>query len=269
MTDIPAFNEAMIDSLARWMSEHATLSEINSILKSCGFEDLSGASSKFKICYRNFIELQSRHRSANPILRIISSYLAPARFVSQRQEFELRRETLNKILIFAGLAYGATGEYVHIRAAKTLDEAERRLQTIMSKFSGRRMHPEVLKYCTSELLQDNYFHAIFEAMKGLAERLRNMTGLTEDGSYLVDQAFSIKQPLLAINTLQTETERSEQVGYANLLKGCFSAIRNPIAHKPKILWEGEDDAADYLTLISLLHRKLDEAVHTHSERYLG
>jgi len=41
---------------------------------------------------------------------------------------------------------------------------------------------------------------------------------------------------------------------AQLLKGCFGAIRNPLAHEPKILWQGEDDAADYFSLVSLLHR---------------
>jgi hypothetical protein len=45
-----------------------------------------------------------------------------------------------------------------------------------------------------------------------------------------------------------------------LLKVCFAAIRNPRAHEPKVLWKDENDAADYFTLISLLHRKLDEAV---------
>ena len=46
------------------------------------------------------------------------------------------------------------------------------------------------------------------------------------------------------------------------MKGCFAAIRNPLAHEPKILWDGEDDAADYFTLISLLHRRLDDCVRT-------
>ncbi len=40
------------------------------------------------------------------------------------------------------------------------------------------------------------------------------------------------------------------------------AVRNPLAHEPKLLWQGEEDAADYLSLISLLHRKLDGAVVT-------
>ena len=77
---------------------------------------------------------------------------------------------------------------------------------------------------------------------------------------MVDRVFSIERPMLAMNTLQTETERSQHKGFSALLKGCFGAVRNPLAHEPKIFWEGEDDAADYLSLISLLHRKLDECV---------
>ena len=68
--------------------------------------------------------------------------------------------------------------------------------------------------------------------------------------------------MLAFNALQTETERSEHKGFSALVKGCFAAARNPRAHIPKILSEGEDDAADYLSLVSLLHRKLDACVPT-------
>ncbi len=121
----------------------------------------------------------------------------------------------------------------------------------------------MLKYCRSELLQDNYFHAVFEATKGLAQRIREMSSVEADGAALVDRVFSIERPVLAFNTLRTETERSEYKGFAALLKGCFAAVRNPLAHEPKILWEGEDDAADYFSLISLLHRKLDDCVPTH------
>ena len=113
------------------------------------------------------------------------------------------------------------------------------------------------------MLQDNYFHAVFEATKGLAQRIREMSSVEADGAALVDRVFSIERPVLAFNTLRTETERSEYKGFAALLKGCFAAVRNPLAHEPKILWEGEDDAADYFSLISLLHRKLDDCVPTH------
>ena len=89
-----------------------------------------------------------------------------------------------------------------------------------------------------------------------------MSDVDRDGAALVDHVFSMSQPILAFNTLQTETEKSEHKGFASLLKGCFAAVRNPLAHEPKIHWEGEDNAADYLSLISLLHRKLDDCFPT-------
>lgn len=55
---------------------------------------------------------------------------------------------------------------------------------------------------------------------------------------------------------------SESKGYVQLLKGCFAAVRNPLAHEPKILRDGEEDAADYFSLIFLQHRKLDSCFRT-------
>ncbi len=170
------------------------------------------------------------------------------------------------ILSFSGLELGADGKCWNCTIAKTLDEAESRLHTLHSKFKGRQIHVEVLKYCRVELLQENYFHAVFEASKGLAQRMRELSGVQGDGAALVDRIFAIDNPVLAINTLQTETEKSEHKGFAMLLKGCFAAVRNPLAHEPKLLWQGEDDAADYLSLISLLHRKLDACVPTNVPR---
>jgi uncharacterized protein (TIGR02391 family) len=164
----------------------------------------------------------------------------PGRLVPARQRQDRLRDQLHPLLLQA--------------------PAHARVRTIRSKFQGRKLHAEVLKYCRSELMQDNYFHAVFEAAKGLAQRIRDLSGEQADGAALVDRVFSVDRPLLAINSLQTETERSEHKGFAALLKGCFAAIRNPLAHEPKILWQGEDDAADYLSLISLVHRKLDDAV---------
>ena len=109
-------------------------------------------------------------------------------------------------------------------------------------------------------MQENYFHAVFEACKGLFQRVRELSGIESDGASLVDKVFSIENPHIAFNTLKTETEQSEHKGFAQLLKGCYAACRNPLAHGPKILWRGEVDAADYLTLISMLHRKLDQCV---------
>ena len=67
-------------------------------------------------------------------------------------------------------------------------------------------------------------------------------------------------PILAINPLSTDTERSEQRGFVNLLVGLFGTFRNPTAHAPRIYWPiSEQDSLDILSLVSLVHRKLDKA----------
>lgn len=262
MSTVPSFPEGQIEGLARLLGECGSGTDINRILQDHLLVDNSGESTKWRRLYWVFLDCQRQHGCANRILDFIQSFLIPVRFVGRSDEFEAHRQQLNTILAFSGLQYGQDGKFRQCDTARTLDEAEERVRTIRAKFQGRRIHSEVLKYCRGELLQDNYFHAVFEATKGLAQRIRDMSGIQADGAALVDRVFSIERPVLAINSLQTETEKSEHKGFASLLKGCFAAARNPLAHEPKVLWQGEDDAADYLSLISLLHRKLDESVLT-------
>lgn len=259
---IPSFPEGQIESLSRVLGDCGSGTDISRVLQDRGLADNSGESTKWRRLYRIFLEYQQRDGCGNRVIDFVQSFLIPARFVGRNEAFESARQQLNAILAFSGLEYGQDGKFRACNTARTLDEAEKRARTIQAKFQGRRIHSEVLKYCRAELLQDNYFHAVFEAAKGLAQRIRDLSGVQLDGAALVDRVFSIEKPILAINTLQTETEKSEHKGFASLLKGCFAAVRNPLAHEPKILWHGEDDAADYLSLISLLHRKLDDSVRT-------
>lgn len=62
--------------------------------------------------------------------------------------------------------------------ATTLDAARSRACRLKSALESRKVHAEVLNYCRAELLDENYFHAVFESTKGVAERIRSMSGLT-------------------------------------------------------------------------------------------
>jgi uncharacterized protein (TIGR02391 family) len=130
----------------------------------------------------------------------------------------------------------------------------------------REVHGDVLRFCRAELIQDNYFHAVLEATKGLSDKIRARTGLTADGGPLAEQALGLGQartPFLAFNSLRTESEQSEQKGLLNLMKGLLGTFRNPTAHAPKISWNmTEQDALDLLTMASFLHRRLDRAART-------
>ena len=93
----------------------------------------------------------------------------------------------------------------------------------------------------------------------MADKIRTRTGLTDDGALLVDRALAGDIPMLAINPLKTDSERSEQKGFANLLRGTFGMFRNTTAHQARINWPiAKDDAEDLLSLLSLIHRRLDK-----------
>ena len=261
MTSVPPFSDSVIESLSKALGEAAKGTEISAALQQCSIDDNSLLSTKWRRLQYVFQERQQQDQSANSVLRFTKTLLAPARFAGRNDEFENHRYDVNVALAFAGLELGADGSTRRHQTSTTIAEAERRAETLRTRLDGRRIHPQVMKYCKAELMQDNYFHAVLEASKGLAQRIRDESGVEADGAKLVDQVFLGNNPVITFNDLRTETERSEHNGFAALLKGCFGAVRNPAAHQPKILWKGEDDVADYFTLVSLLHRKLDGA-HT-------
>lgn len=262
MSVVPPLTKPQIESLAQALGNCGSGSEISSALCDLNLYDHAEGQTKWRRLNEVFRGVQQRDGNANRLLTFVENFLAPTRFINRNEEFEAHRSEVNVVLAFSGIEYGPDGKFRQVPSARTLTEAETRASTIKSKFQGRRIHAQVLKYCQPELMDDNCFHAVFEATKGLAQRVREMSGEEGDGAALVDKVFSTRQPRLAFNTLQTESERSEHTGFATLMKGCFAAVRNPLAHEPKILWSGEDDAADYFTLISLLHRKLDDCVPT-------
>ena len=66
-----------------------------------------------------------------------------------------------------------------------------------------------------------------------------------------------------LNSLRTMSEESEQRGLMQLMKGFFAVFRNPTAHELKTKWAvTEREALDLLTMVSLLHRRLDGAIRT-------
>ena len=77
----------------------------------------------------------------------------------------------------------------------------------------------------------NYSHAILDAMHHLSNVLREKTGVDGDGASLVGQALGGDAPRLRINKLQTETEKNEQRGVENILRGMYQAVRNPRSHE--------------------------------------
>ena len=266
----PSFNEPNLQAIADIMGDTGsglTGSEIARYLRECGIPDPEPSMTKRHRLYTALAAKQNTDRCANNILKFITHVMHPVRHVQNGDYFETQRGKLNTVLAFSGLSLGEDGQLRQIDTARTLPQAEATARALRKALVERKVHADVLTFCRAELLVDNYFHAVFEAAKSLAEKLRQKTGLASDGAALVDAALGIGQagtPRLAFNSLTTPSEVNEHNGLISLIKGVFSAFRNTTGHAPKIHWTiTEQDALDILTTISLLHRRLDSAVRTH------
>lgn len=257
----PLFTQSQLEAIAAALadtSEGLTGSEISHLLATCRMSDSSPDMTKRHRLYNAFAESQNSRRNRRAILEFIRQAMRPERFARSPERYEPMRTNLNRALSFAGLAVDAAGTLSSAERARTLPDAERRARELKDDLTARGVHPDVLRFCRAELVADDYFHAVLEATKSIADKLRTCTGLTDDGAILVDRALGGDSPMLAINDLNSESERGEQRGFANLVKGVFGMFRNPTAHTPRIHWAmNKADAEDLLSLASLIHRRLD------------
>lgn len=260
MASLPRLTESSLDAICRSLADAATHKEVGILLRQCGIEE-AGGQPKWERMLLALCRRQNQDQCGNNVIAFVCAVLHPSRFDGRLEAFEDFRAKVNYQLSFCGLSINERGQPQVVSAATTISEAQKRANELRAELLHRNVHPDVLKFCKAELLQDNYFHCVLEATKSVAQKLRDKIGVEADGAALVDLAFSIKAPLLALNTLQTESEQSEQKGLANLLKGAFGTFRNVTAHAPKIHWAVDHgDAMDALTILSYLHRRLDASV---------
>lgn len=263
MAIIPKIDAAHLEAICGILgdtSEGLTGSEMGRLLERCGIADPVPGMTKRHRLFEAIRAKQESDGCANKVLHFVETALDPVRFVGNAPGFAAFRDRLNEVLAFSGYQLGEDGKLRSVMQARTLDEAQQRAGRLRAELTRRQVHHDVLQFCRAELLQENYFHAVFEATKSVAEKIRKRTGLSGDGADLVDPAFGLKAPLLAINSLRTETEQSEQKGFANLVRGMFGTFRNVTGHAPKITWPiSEQDALDLLSLVSYIHRRIDAA----------
>jgi uncharacterized protein (TIGR02391 family) len=263
MDKIPSFDAQKLEAACKILADTErglTGSEIGYILTDCQLNDVSPSMTKWKRLFNALIEAQNKHKVGNHLIMFVTRALDPVKYARNKEAFEWRRSELNVVLSFSGLSVREDGKVIRTPVETTLKGARARAGVLRSTLEDRGAHQEVYKYCKAELLDENYFHAVLEAIKGVGERIRTMSDLTSDGAELVNTAFSVKAPILALNKLDTDTELSEQKGFSNIVVGLFGAIRNPTAHAPKLVWPmTELDALDIFSMVSFVHRKLDKA----------
>lgn len=261
MSKIESFTAQTLEAACKVIAntEHGlTGTEIGYLILDCKLNDVSPTMAKWKRLFNTLVEAQNNHHVGNHLIMFINRAMNPVNYARDKGKFEWRRSELNAVLSLSGYNEREDGKIIRIKAETTLKGARARAGALRSTLEDRGAHIEIFNYCKAELLEENYFHAVLEAIKGVAQRIRYMANLPTDGAILVNTAFSVNKPILAINSLSTETEISEQKGFSNILVGLFGSVRNPIAHAPKTIWPmTEQDALDIFSLVSFVHRKLD------------
>ncbi len=257
------FPATAVEAICRELADTANGTQITNLIGTLKVRENAAAQTgtKWKRLFNAVAEKQNQQRDGRPLIRLVTEMMAPVRFGSPA-EHDAHRASVNARLLLYGYQVLDDGQVAKATAARTVSEAQQRADALKAELARRDVHPDVLVFCRAELVQQNYFHAVLEAAKSVAEKIRVRTGLSGDGAAIVDQAFGLSNgpPMLSFNTLQSDWERSEHIGLAMLCKGLFSTFRNPTAHAPKIRWAVErSEALDMLTLASMLHRRIDDA----------
>ena len=259
---IAPFGHGSIENIARIIGELYTGPELTRILASVGGmpDPLGEGQTKWKRLAASMQEKQFSQRDGRPILAVITAAMKPDMVWDRQAKAVVARDELTQVLSLSGYRVLDDGRIGRAKTATTASEASARSERLRKLLEARNAHPEVIRHCREELLRKDHYEAVFEAVKGLGARLREKSGLDEDGRPLVQAALRGRQPRVLLTDCSTVTERNEQEGIALLAEGVFAAFRNPAAHEPRLVWAvSEQDALDVLGTLSMIHRRLDGA----------
>ncbi|MFI3162934.1 MAG: TIGR02391 family protein [Bacillota bacterium] len=262
-------NEQHIRNLSKILADNNTHREINQYLLQSNIENkgvdavsngygyTTGTNKETKL-FNSFVNSINTSKSDLNIYKYIEQVANPVNYISEPSKHKKLVEDISSILLFVGKRICDDGKIVLAAAASTISDVQKRVDSLNRELYNRKIHPDVTKWCTEDCLRKDYYNIVFEATKGVAERVRDMTGLTTDGYALFNDAFSTKDPYLIMNRLATSSECNEHNGVKLLMQSVVSLVRNPMAHTPKMNWHIEEDKAlDILSVLSLIHKYLD------------
>ena len=122
-----------------------------------------------------------------------------------------------------------------------------------------KLHPKIVS-ASEKLFQDrHYSQAIFEAVKVLEKEIKSKSGIkNKSGVKLVNKVFNEDHPIIKIVEGEEQEAIDEREGFRFLYMGTFLGIKNPKSHSIPNL-KDPAKALEYLSIISLLMKRLDEA----------
>ena len=266
MSTISPLKLSTLEILANTIADidsNITGSVIHRMLLQSQIDDVSYSEqflAKRKKLFNAFEKYLNDYKCANNIVLFIQNVLSPQRYVNNKDMYNKLKSEVNKQLAFEGLSINDSNQIISIAKASKISDVQVKVDGLKSKLIEQGAHQLVFSYCNSELLANNYFHAVLESSKGLIKRIQDLAGVKYDGQNLMENVFKDDNPILIINNFQSKSEKDEHRGFRNLLIGIVAMFRNPSSHELKVEWNmSEQDALDIMAMISYCHRRLDKA----------
>ncbi len=134
---------------------------------------------------------------------------------------------------------------------------------VRASFEGLDLHPRIAAVAADLYRDGHYRNAVLDATVALVNYVKEKSRRHDlDGAKLMGTVFSKNNPLLVFNGLKDHTDEDEQEGIMHLFMGVVLALRNPRAHA--LLDDLPEMALEYIALISLLAKRLEQAKRTTS-----
>ena len=127
------------------------------------------------------------------------------------------------------------------------------------------VHPRIARVAMDLYDNGHYANAVEDAFIEINDRVKRVFHIVRpndrvpDGVAVINEVFSIKNPIIRICDLTNETGKNTQQGYMQMLAGAMSALRNPKAHSNDIVLSKEE-AMRRLMFASMLMYKIDEGI---------
>lgn len=117
------------------------------------------------------------------------------------------------------------------------------------------LHP-LIQEAAGRIFDDgHYAQAVFEAVKSVEVRVRELAGMGGHGTALMSKALG-SGAVLALSTEPGQSGKDEQEGFKLLFMGAMLALKNPRSHG--LVQQDERTALESLAFLSLLMRRLDD-----------
>lgn len=131
-------------------------------------------------------------------------------------------------------------------------------QSVRNIFDSMQFHPKVIDVSKTLFTTGNYDSATLEAFKAINNYVKEKTGLSQDGTNLMEKVFNENKPILKLNELLNPSDKDEQKGFKHMFMGSQLGIRNPRSHEN--VAQGDPIMALHcLSIASLLMKRVDQA----------